>query len=101
MPVTLARRLTSYAESITPTPSQQTAYDGAVKLSHEHGPCCCHCWRRTAFEGQAKYLIARRDYSGRRIAAIWDLEQVRSRLREFGLPAPPPFGLPRPVKRDP
>jgi cytochrome oxidase Cu insertion factor (SCO1/SenC/PrrC family) len=74
VPVTLARRLTSYAESITLTPSQQTVYDGAVKLSHEHGPCCCHCWRWTAFEGQAKYLIARRGYSGRRVAEIWDLD---------------------------
>ena len=72
--VTLARRLTSYAESITLTPSQQTAYDGAVKLSHEHGPCCCHCWRWTAFEGQANYLIARRGYNSRRIATIWNLE---------------------------
>jgi len=74
VPVTLARRLTSYAESITLNRSQQAAYDGAVKLSHEHGPCCCHCWRWTAFEGQAKYLIARRGYSGRRIAEIWNLE---------------------------
>ena len=74
MPVSLARRLTSYAESITLTPSQQTAYDGAVKLSHEHAPCCCHCWRWTAFEGRAKYLIARRGYSGRRVAEIWNLE---------------------------
>ena len=74
VPVTLARRLISYAESITLTPSQQTVYNGAVKLSYEHGPCCCHCWRWTAFEGQAKYLIARRGYSGRRIADIWNLE---------------------------
>ncbi len=74
VPVSLARRLTSYAESITLTRSQQTAYDGAVKLSHEHAPCCCHCWRWTAFEGQAKYLIARRGYSGRRVAEIWNLE---------------------------
>src|SRR5437016_13693616 len=74
VPVTLARRLTSYAESITLTPSQQIAYDGAVKLSHEHGPCCCHCWRWTAFEGQANYLIARRGYNSLRIATIWNLE---------------------------
>src|SRR6266566_5717458 len=74
VPVSLARRLTSYAESITLTPSQQAAYHGAVKLSHEHGPCCCHCWRWTAFEGQANYLIARRGYNSRRIATIWNLE---------------------------
>jgi hypothetical protein len=91
VPVSLARGLTSYAESITPTPLQQTTYDGAVKLSHEHGPCCCHCWRWTAFEGEAKYLIARRDYSGGRIAAIrWqrladDAREHRRRARAGAL----------------
>jgi len=74
VPVSLARRLTSYADNITLTPSQQAAYDGAVKLSHEHGPCCCHCWRWTAFEGQAKYLITRRQFAANRIAHIWNLE---------------------------
>jgi cytochrome oxidase Cu insertion factor (SCO1/SenC/PrrC family) len=74
VPVTLARRLTSYAESITLTASQQAAYDGAVKLSHEHGPCCCHCWRWSAFEGHAKYLIRRWQFAADRIAHIWNLE---------------------------
>ena len=74
VPVSLARRLTSYNKNVTLTPSQQTAYDGAVKRSHEHGPCCCRCWRWSAFEGQAKYLITRRQFGANQIAHTWNLE---------------------------
>jgi hypothetical protein len=72
--VRLARRLTAFAASVHLAAAQQASYERAMKLSDEHGPCCCHCWRWTAFEGQAKYLIARRGYGGRRIAQVWDLE---------------------------
>jgi hypothetical protein len=72
--VRLAKRLTSYSDRIKLTAQQQTTYDQAVKLADEHGPCCCHCWRWTAFEGQAKYLITRRGYGSHQIAKIWDLE---------------------------
>jgi hypothetical protein len=72
--VRLAKRLTSYSDHIKLTPRQQTTYDEAVRLADEHGPCCCHCWRWTAFEGQAKYLIARRGYGSHQIANVWDLE---------------------------
>ena len=72
--VSLAKRLTSDAKSISLTSGQQVTYDRAVKMADEHGPCCCHCWRWTAFEGQAKYLITRRGYSSRRIAEVWNLE---------------------------
>ena len=74
VPVSLARRLTSYNKNVTLTRSQQTAYDGAVNRSHEHGPCCCHCWRWSAFEGQAKYLITRRQFGANQIAHTWNLE---------------------------
>ena len=74
IPVRLAKRLTSFASAIKLTSRQQAAYNRAAKLAGEHGPCCCHCWRWTAFEGQAKYLITQRGYDGRRIAAVWDLE---------------------------
>jgi hypothetical protein len=69
-----ARRLTGFAATIHLDAAQQASYKRAMKLADEHGPCCCHCWRWTAFEGQAKYLIARRGYGGRRIAQVWDLE---------------------------
>jgi len=55
-------------------PAQQAFYDDAKKPSDEHGPCCCHCWRWKAFEGQAKALIARRGYTAGQIANVWDLE---------------------------
>ena len=72
--VGLAARLVGYDRAITLTPSQQSVYDRAVKLSHEHGPCCCRCWRWSAFGGQAKELISRRRYDAKQIAQIWDLE---------------------------
>ncbi len=74
VPVDLAKRLISYQETIDVTPQQQAVYESAVRLSDEHGPCCCRCWRRTAFEGQAKYLITRRRFTPKQIAHVWDLE---------------------------
>src|SRR5439155_696701 len=72
--VDLAKRLIAYDAIIRLTPSQRAIYDRAVKLSDEGGPCCCHCWRWTAFEGQAEFLIAHRRYSAQQIAKIWGLE---------------------------
>jgi hypothetical protein len=74
IPVGLAKRLISYHQTIELTPEQNATYDRAVRLSDEGGPCCCRCWRWTAFEGQAKFLIARRRFSAAQIANIWDLE---------------------------
>jgi hypothetical protein len=72
--VGLARRLIGY-QSIKLTPDQQRTYDRAKPLSETNGPCCCPCWRWTAFEGQAKYLITRRRYSAKEIAEVWSLEE--------------------------
>jgi hypothetical protein len=74
MSVTLAKQLISFDREIVLSRAQQATYDQAVRLSGEHGPCCCRCWRWTAFGGQAKQLIARRHYEAAQIAAIWDLE---------------------------
>ena len=74
IPVDLAKRLISYEQTIDITAEQQAVYDRAVRLSDKHGPCCCRCWRWTAFEGQAKYLIARRRFAAEQIAEIWNLE---------------------------
>jgi hypothetical protein len=73
VPVPLARRLTSY-RAIGLTPAQQAVYRRAVVMSHEHGPCCCHCWRWYAFEGQGRQLIVRQHWEARQLAALWDLE---------------------------
>jgi len=74
IPVRQAKRLLAYTGAITLTAAQQAIYHRGTKLSHERGPCCCHCWRWTTFEGQAKYLIARRGYTAAQIATVWDLE---------------------------
>lgn len=74
VPVALAKRLIAYDEEIELSAGEQAIYDRAMKVSEEGGPCCCRCWRWTAFGGQAKFLIARRDYGVEQIAEIWELE---------------------------
>jgi hypothetical protein len=72
--VPLARRLIGYRDSISLDASDQAVYERATQMAEEHGPCCCHCWRWDAFEGQAKFLISKKSYASRQIAAVWDLE---------------------------
>ena len=74
IPVAQAKQLLTYDREITFTAAQQAVYHKAMRLAHEHGPCCCHCWRWSAFEGQAHYLIGQRSYDARQIATVWDLE---------------------------
>ena len=73
IPVVLAKRLLSF-RSIGLDAAQQETYDRATALAREHGPCCCHCWRWTAFDGQAKELITVRHFDAARVATVWDLE---------------------------
>jgi hypothetical protein len=72
--VGLARRLVAFNDTILLTHAQQQVYDRAFPLARDHAPCCCHCWRWTAFEGQAKYLIARRRYTAQQVATLWGLD---------------------------
>jgi hypothetical protein len=72
--VPLARKLIAYNEQILLTAAQQSTYNKAMKMAEEGGPCCCHCWRWTAFEGQAKSLIVRRKYTAHQLAELWDAE---------------------------
>lgn len=74
IPVTLAKELFGYQKNIQLTEDQQKIYDEAMKMSHEGGPCCCRCWRWTAFEGQAKYLITQHNWASEQIAELWDIE---------------------------
>src|SRR5713101_5230214 len=74
VPVSLAKRLIGY-RSIDLTPGEQRLYNRAKPLSETKGPCCCPCWRWTAFGGQAKYLITRRHYSAQQIADVWSAEE--------------------------
>jgi hypothetical protein len=48
--VSLARRLVGYQRTIHLTPGQEATYSAAMQMSSEKGPCCCHCWRWTAFQ---------------------------------------------------
>jgi hypothetical protein len=74
MSVQLARRLVGFNDTILLTHAQQQVYDRAFPMAPDHAPCCCHCWRWTAFEGQAKFLIARRRYTARQVATLWGLD---------------------------
>jgi hypothetical protein len=74
MSVPLARKLIAYNEQILLTDAQQRTYNAAMRKAEEGGPCCCHCWRWTAFEGQAKVLIVRRRYTADQLAELWDAE---------------------------
>jgi len=72
VPVSLARQLLHYDNTIHLSARQQATYDRAMRMSHQHGPCCCHCWRWTAFRGMSKYLIARDGWTASRVALIID-----------------------------
>ena len=74
IPVSLAKELLDYDKTYVLTSEQQAVYDNAMKMSSEGGPCCCKCWRWSAFEGQAKYLIKNLDYTEKQISEVWDLE---------------------------
>jgi hypothetical protein len=68
--VSLARRLVGYQRTIHLTPGQEGTYSAAMRMSSEKGPCCCHCWRWTAFQGMSDYLIARRGWRARPLAHL-------------------------------
>lgn len=70
----LAKELFAYQKDIMLNAEQQKIYNKATELSHEGGPCCCKCWRWTAFEGQAKYLITEHNFNAQQIADVWDVE---------------------------
>ena len=74
VPVSLAKQLFEYGKTIQLTSDQQAIYDQATQMADEKGPCCCHCWRWIAFEGQAKYLISELHWSAQQVADVWDLE---------------------------
>jgi len=70
----LANRLLRYRD-ISLDHGERAAYGRAVELSELGGPCCCPCWRWQAFKGQARFLLARRDWSGAEVAQLWEIEE--------------------------
>jgi hypothetical protein len=68
----LAKRLLA-AHDTALTPEQQKAYDQAMALSAEKGPCCCQCWRWHVYGGLGKLLIRDHGFDGEKLARVWDL----------------------------
>jgi len=74
MSVAFVRHLNAFNDQILLTNAQLRVYDAAWRFSSDKAPCCCHCYRWTAFEGQAKYLIARRQFTAREVGEVWTLD---------------------------
>ncbi len=72
VPVSLARQLLQYDNSIHLSTRQQKTYDRAMHMSRLRGPCCCHCWRWNAFRGMSKYLLARQGWRSPQVALLID-----------------------------
>lgn len=70
IPAGLARQLIGYQAAIRLSPAQQDTYLAAMRQAPEKGPCCCGCWRWTAFQGLSSYLIARRHWPAPQLAAL-------------------------------
>jgi hypothetical protein len=91
VPVALAQRLLRYDKSIHLSARQQATYDSAMRMSREKGPCCCHCWRWTAFRGMSKYLIARANWRASQAALlIDDVQGCGGKDRPPTIPGPAP-----------
>jgi hypothetical protein len=66
----LTQRLLGYDHAVKLTAAQQATYREAMTMSREKGPCCCRCWRWTAFRGLSKQLIARRRMGASELARL-------------------------------
>jgi len=73
MSVGLSKRLLRWERSIKLSRADAATYRRAMKMTHDHAPCCCPCWRWHAFRGLANDLIARRRWSAARVAHVIDL----------------------------
>lgn len=70
IPVSQAKLLLGYQQSISLTPQEQATYDEAMQMSPAKGPCCCRCWRWSAFEGMSKYLIQEQGWQSAQLANL-------------------------------
>lgn len=73
VPVSLATRLLAYDRTIHLAPAQARVYARAMRMSRTKGPCCCHCWRWSAFRGLSEHLIADLGWRSSAVAAVIDL----------------------------
>lgn len=74
VPVSLAKTLLQYDQSIHLTPAQQATYDHAATMTNDHGWCCCQCWAWYVHSGLAKYLIATQHFSATQVATVINAE---------------------------
>lgn len=89
IPAGLARQLIGYQHAFHLTVAQQRVYDTAMRLTPEKGPCCCRCWRWTAIQGLARYLISQRGWQAPALAAlISDLDGCGGVDQPAGMAAP-------------
>ena len=70
VPVSLAKTLLQYDQSIQLSPAQQATYHQAASMTNDHGWCCCQCWAWYVHAGLAKYLIATQHFSAAHVAAV-------------------------------
>jgi len=70
VPVSLAKTLLHYDQSIQLTADQQATYNQAAAITNDHGWCCCQCWAWYVHSGLAKYLIATQHFSAVQVVAV-------------------------------
>jgi hypothetical protein len=70
VPVSLAKTLLQYDQSMHVTPAQQATYRQAATMTNDHGWCCCQCWAWYVHSGLAKYLIVAQHFSAAQVAAV-------------------------------
>ena len=70
VPVSLAKTLLQYDQSIHLTPAQQATYNQAATMTNDHGWCCCQCWAWYVHSGLAKYLITTQHFSAVQVVAV-------------------------------
>lgn len=66
----LVQRLLRYDRDIQLNAVGLATYRQAIDMSPEKGPCCCACWRATAFRGLSKQLIVNERWPAPRVARL-------------------------------
>ena len=73
VPASLAKQLLAADASVTLTSAQEAVFNQAKTMTHDHGWCCCQCWRWYMSEGLAKVLVTKYHTDAALIAHVVDL----------------------------
>lgn len=68
----LAQQLLRYDQRIRLDAGDRATYRRAMSISRLQGPCCCRCWRWSAFRGLSRYLISQRGWRPPQLARLID-----------------------------